>query len=256
MAIKAFVESLEGIDETLRGEYEQVEGGYRLSVEEVNGYALENVQGLKSALGKERAMVGDLQKKVTKYEKEYKDIDIDKYKEVVTKYDELLAFDPEKEADKVAKAKYDEKIKKLQKDWESKHGDEVGTREQRIQTLTNQLQSLMVDANASKLLAENGAGESIDLLMPHIKKQVRVVEREGKIDYEIVDNEGNPRVRSDGKNMTLEDLIPEFKTKWPNAFVAPVKSGGGTQASKTTTTKQSPMLSAAEKINAALSKGV
>ena len=54
MALKPFVGSEEEVPEALREHYSLDEdtGNYRLNVEQVDGWALENVSGLKSTLGK------------------------------------------------------------------------------------------------------------------------------------------------------------------------------------------------------------
>lgn len=231
MALTAFVETLEGIPEHLHEEYGQVEGGYKLNVVGAGGYELENIAGLKNALSSERKLTGDLQKKVTKFEKEYKDIDISQYAEMKSKYDEFMAFDPETEADKLAKSKYDTKLKNQQKEWQTKFDEEVNGRETRISNLTGQLQNLMIHSTAVKALAENGAGDSVELLLPHVLKSTKLVEKDGSLTVEIVNSDGTPRVRSDGKNMTIDDLIPEFKQKWPSAFSADVKGGSGAPSS-------------------------
>jgi hypothetical protein len=232
MSLVAVVEDIESVDESVRGFYVEDNGVFRLDVEPVNGFALENVDGLKSALTKERGAVKDLTKKVTKYEKDFEGIDLEEYQTVKTKYEEWSKIDPVAKADELAEEKAKEKISKKQKEWQKQFETEVNGRESRIQELTKQLHGVMINGAAVKALADNGAGDSIDLLLPHVLKSTRLAEDNGKVIVEVVDEDGNPRVRSDGRNMTIDDLIPEMKTKWPNAFVAKVKSGGGSQPSK------------------------
>jgi hypothetical protein len=233
--LEAFVESLDNVPEAVQSEYKQVEGGYQLDVKEVKGYALENIEGLRSALGKERNSNSTLTKELNKIKKEFDGIDPmelvgvkAQLDDVQQKYDELLSIDPESKSDEIAAQKVKDKMTKAQKDWEKQYNKEVGTRDEKITTLTSQLQNLMIHSTAVKALAENGAGDSVDLLLPHVLKNTKLVENDGKMEVHVVDSEGNPRVRSDGRNMSIEDLMPEFKDKWPNAFNANVKSGGGT----------------------------
>ena len=262
MALKAFVESIDSIDESLRGEYDEVEGGFRLSVEEVKGYALENVEGLRSALGKERTAVKDLTKKVSRFEKEFEGIDLDDLKgaktslaEIQEKYEQLAAIDPAKESDKLADEKVKDKLARKQAEWKKQFDVEVGTRDDKLKSLNSQLHELMVNSQAVKVLAENGAAESVDLLLPHVLKNVRLSTEGGKAVVEVVDSEGNPRVRSDGRNMELVDLVPELKTKWPNAFTADVRSGSGIRPDgQARRVVQTPVMSANEKIVTGLSK--
>jgi hypothetical protein len=89
----------------------------------------------------------------------------------------------------------------------------------------------MFKSKAIGLLAENGAADSMEVLLPYMERTIKPAEDNGRIRYEVVDNEGNPRIRSDGKNMEIADLIPELKTKMPHLFTAKVKGGGGSQSS-------------------------
>src|SRR4051794_27617528 len=51
MALKAIVETIDSVPEAVRGLYKEAEGKFILDVESVEGYALEDVSGLKSTLG-------------------------------------------------------------------------------------------------------------------------------------------------------------------------------------------------------------
>lgn len=235
MALDAFVENLDNVPEALRGEYKEIDGGYQLDVTTTNGFALENVEGLKSALGKERNNVSSLNKELNKIKKEFDGIDPveligtkAQLEDLQKKYDELSAIDPAKEADALADKKAADLLAKKQKEWEKQYNKEIGSRDERLNGLTSQLHEVMVKSVAVQALAENGAGDSVDLLLPHVLKNVKLSENEGKVEVHVIDSEGNPRVKGDGKNMTITDLMPEFKEKWPNAFNAKVKPGGGT----------------------------
>ena len=238
MALDAFVENLENVPEALHGEYKEVEGGYQLDVAAVNGFALENVEGLKGALGKERNNVSSLNKELNKLKKEFDGVDPTELigvkaqlEDLQKQYDELSSIDPAKEADKLADEKVKTTLTKKQKEWQKEYEKEVGSRDERINGLTSQLHKVMVESVAVQALAENGAGDSVDLLLPHVLKNVKLSEEDGKVSVNVIDSEGNPRVKGDGNNMTITDLMPEFKEKWPNAFSAKVKSGGGTPPS-------------------------
>lgn len=53
MGLKAVLDTLDGVDESLKGFYQQADGKFRLDIE--GGYKLPSeVEGLTSALGKER----------------------------------------------------------------------------------------------------------------------------------------------------------------------------------------------------------
>lgn len=254
MPIDVYVTDIESVDENLRGFYkENNEGeGYILDANPINGYAVENVENLKSALGKERTERKSFEKKYNKLSEQFKDVDLEElqsdlssYKE---KYEKLSTIDPESEAAKLAEEKIkaaEEKIsKKLeqkQKEWQKLHDTEVGSREDKIKNLTSQLKNLMVDNVATNALVEAGiVQEHLELILPKVTGAMRLVESEnGELTPEIIDAEGSARVRSDGQNMTVKDLIPELQDRWPSSFATDSKGGGGMEGSRQNAGKRS-----------------
>lgn len=251
MPIKTYVDNIDSVDENLRDFYKPLDEseGYVLDAEPVNGYAVENVEGLRSALGKERTEKKNFEKKYNSLSKQFEGIDLDEiesikaeYEKLKKKYDRVSKIDPESEASKLAEEKvkeFEEKHSKTltakQKEWQKLHEKEVGTRDQKIGVLEGQLKKLMIDNVATNALVEAKAlPDHIELLMPKVTGAMRLSESDdGKLSVEVVDSEGNPRVRSDGKNMTINDLIPELQNKWPSAFGAKGKSGGGSRSTDT-----------------------
>lgn len=228
MAIKAIVEKLEDVPESLREHYapgaaaDGTEGKFVLKVESVGGFALENVDGLKSALGKERTQREKLEKDVVKY----KDIDPDKAREALAKLAELGTLDPAKEADKIANTKFEAAKAQLLE----KHGAELTQRDQRIGQLHKTVETLLVDAAATSALAE--AKGSVELLLPHVRAHTRVKEVDGKFSVEVVDKDGNGRI-ADGKGtpMDIGGLVAEMKKSdtFGRAFEGTGHSGSGAQ---------------------------
>lgn len=249
MPISVYVENIETVDENLRDFYKPLDsgGGYILNAEPSNGYAIENVEGLKSALGKERTEKKDYEKKYTALSKQFEGVDLEdltkaktEFESLQKKYEELSKLDPESEAAKLAEAKIKEiedksntKLTAKQKEWQKLHEQEVGSRDTQISNLTSQLKGLMIDNTATNALAEAGiVPEHLELILPKVTGAMRLEEEDGKLTPVVVDAEGNPRVRSDGQNMTIADLIPEFQAKWPSSFTVQSKSGGGMKPSK------------------------
>ena len=73
-------EAYEGLNEAIRAEYkESTDGKYMLDVAAVDGYALDDIKGLKSALAKERQNVTEWKSKAERYG----DLDPDKAKEAL-----------------------------------------------------------------------------------------------------------------------------------------------------------------------------
>lgn len=67
MGLKAVLDTLDGVDESLKGFYQQVDGKFRLDID--GGYKLPSeIEGLTSALGKERQRADELAKTVKAFD--------------------------------------------------------------------------------------------------------------------------------------------------------------------------------------------
>jgi len=269
MPISTYVENIETVDENLRDFYKPLESGegYILNAEPSNGYAIENVDGLKTALGRERTDRKEFEKKYNSLSKQFEGVDLEsltktqtEFEKLQKQYEELSKLDPESEAAKIAEAKIKEieeksstKLTKQQKEWQKLHETEVGSRDTQISNLTSQLKNLMVDNTATNALAEAGiVPEHLELILPKVTGAMRLEEDDGKLVPVVVDAEGHPRVRSDGQNMTIADLIPEFQAKWPSSFTVQAKKGGGMQPSKPAGGPKPAEMSSRDKIGAGL----
>lgn len=221
MALKAILPSLDGIPEALHEHYTQSDDGrFVLSVTEVDGFVLENVTNLKSALGKERTEREKLEKQVVKF----KDIDPDKARDALAKLDELTQIDPAKEADKIANTKFEAAKAQLLE----KHTGEITSRDERIGHLTKTVESLMIDQVATAALAE--AKGSVDLLLPHVRAHTRVKEVDGRFAVEVIDKDGNVKIaNAKGDPMDIKGLVAEMKASdtFSRAFEASGNTGSG-----------------------------
>lgn len=220
MAIRAILPSLDQAPEALREHYTEREGKFVLNVEAVDGYALEDVTGLKSALGAERTKREQLERDVVKY----KDIDPDKARSALAKLAELGDLDPTKEADKIANTRFEAAKSQLLE----KHQAEVGQRDERIGMLTSTLDDLLRRQRATAALA--AAKGNVDLLLPHVLSATRTVEKDGKFAVEVIDGAGNIRI-GDGKGtpMDLDALVSEMRSSptFKAAFEGEGHGGGG-----------------------------
>ncbi|GKX54094.1 hypothetical protein SOASR030_02060 [Leminorella grimontii] len=119
----------------------------------------------------------------------------------------------EEEAKKAAEEQARKKgdIEALEKSWQEK----LSTREQellgQVQEKDKLLNTLLVD-NVAQSIATKLAGDSAEILLPHIKG--RLIVEDGKT--RVIDASGNPSAA------TLEDLEKEFKN---NKLFAPVVIG-------------------------------
>lgn len=223
MAIKAIIEKLEDVPEALREHYTEKDGKFLLGVEPVGGFALEDVTGLKSALGAERTQRERLEKDVIKF----KDLDPDRARAALTELEELKKIDPANEADKIANTKFEAAKAQLI----DKHTQDLAARDQRIGKLTGAVAELMIDAVATAGLAE--AKGAVELLLPHVRAHTRVKETDdGKFVVEVIDKDGNARIGdSKGSPMGIKDLIAEMRKSdtYARAFEGDGHSGGGAE---------------------------
>lgn len=223
MALKAILDTLDDAPEAVRSEYEERDGKFYLSVEPVGGYALEDVTGLKTALGKERTTREQLEKSVVKF----KDLDPERARAALAELEELKRLDPNAEADKIANTKFEAAKAQLLE----KHGQEIGQRDERIGKLTGSVDKLVRRSAAVQAIAE--AKGSVELLLPHVLANTRVKESDdGEFTVEIIDKAGNVRIgNSKGEPMTLTGLLAEMRETeaFGRAFDGEGQSGSGKQ---------------------------
>jgi hypothetical protein len=227
MAVKAIIDKLEDAPEALREHYvagtadNGADGKFILGVEAVSGFALENVEGLKSALGKERTTRERLERDVVKF----KDLDPDKARAALTELEELKKLDPNKEADKIANSKFEAAKAQLLE----QHTKEVEAKDARIAKLTGAVDGLTRKQQATVALAE--AKGSVELLLPHVLAHTRVKETEaGDFVVEVVDAAGNARIAdAKGSPMDIKGLVAEMRQSetFARAFDGDGHSGSG-----------------------------
>lgn len=218
--LEPFVDSLDAAPEALRDAYVERDGKFFLNVASKDGFALEDVSGLKTALGKERTTREALEKQVIKF----KDLDPDKAREALAKLDELAQIDPAKEADKIANTKFEAAKAQLLE----KHTGEITTRDERISHLTRTVEGLLIDNAATAAIAE--AKGSVDLLLPHVRAHTRVKETDGKFTVEVIDKDGNVKIAdAKGAPQDIKGLIAEMKASeiFGRAFEASGNTGSG-----------------------------
>ena len=222
MALKAVIDSADAIPQGMADYYTEKDGKFVLAVEPVGGYALEDITGLKNALGTERTRAETLERTVAKF----KDLDPDKARTALAELEELKKLDPTAEADKIANAKFEAAKAQLLE----KHGDEINTRDERVNALLGSVDRLVRQSAAVKAIAD--ARGSVDLLLPHVLGHTRVVEKDGDFVVEVVDRAGNVRIgNSKGDPMDLAGLLAEMRASevFGRAFDGDGQSGSGKQ---------------------------
>jgi hypothetical protein len=226
MALKAVVEKLDDAPEAVRSFYQEKDGKFVLGVEEAGGFSLEDVSGLKSALHKERGSREQFEREVGRF----KDIDPDKAREALAKFEEFSKLDPAKEADKIAETK----LEAIKAQLVGAHDTEIKTREERIQRLSGAVDNLTRQQQATAAIAE--AKGSVELLLPHVLAHTRVKEGDdGSFRVEVVDAQGNTRINNQADPITVKDLVAEMRANetFARAFDGDGHSGSGKQPDKT-----------------------
>lgn len=229
--LKAVYETTDEIPENLREYYAESDaGGYILSVSDESGYALENVQGLKSTLGK-------LKDRATKAEEGLK-----QYSAIGRSPQELAEALQQLESLRITQGEESEAISRMKAELDNVKRSARENIEQAtapIQSLADarmeQIKDLLIDSQLQNAIIE--AGGNPRLLMPILKNEVRArTDEDGKVIVEIVDTDGTPRVKGkDLAPMGFSDLVAERRND-PDlavAFKANGHSGGGTTPDST-----------------------
>lgn len=214
MAIKAIVAKLEDAPENIRSLYragtaeEGAEDKFVLDVEPADGFNLENVEGLKTALSSERTEHGKTKAKV----KAFEGLDPVKAKEAIAKIEELGTLDPKKDVDRLVEEKVQAQLTQVNE----RHTTELEARDKKIKGRDALLRRALVhDAALKAIMAEKG---DPDLLLPHVLPSIQLDmeedEETGEVrpKIKVVDAAGNVRIGdSQGNPMKIDQLVGELK---------------------------------------------
>jgi hypothetical protein len=209
----------EALDDATREHYSEIEDGkYLLNVDPVDGFALENVEGLKSSLSKERGNSRDVALKL----KSFEGLDADEARTAIEKASEMDSWTPQ---DKVA-----EQIARREKQLVAKYDKETKELGESNAHLQGQLEKHLVEASAVSALTKHKG--SIELLLPHVKSSTRV-ERDGSGNFvaRVVDRDGHPRISmktGSQEPMSIDELVEGMKS---NDTFAPAFAGSGATGS-------------------------
>ena len=234
-AIPFVADSLEAIPEAQRGLYKPDGDKFRL---DLDGY--EDPAGLKSALDKERKAAKD----AVAMAKAWKELG-----KTPEEIQELLAAQAQAERDKLVKGGEWDKLKGQMTE---QHQAELAKREEAVKGMRDQLEKHLVDAAGVAAIA--AADGSAELLLPHVKSRVKVIEENGEFAVRVVDAAGNPRVNGKGEFLSMSDLVGEMRQSeiFAPCFKAPNASGGGAQHSNSSARGQDlSKLPPRERMNAA-----
>jgi hypothetical protein len=238
MALKAVVESLDGLSDEIKALYKEAgDGKFFLQVQPAEGYGLEDVTKLKSTIQALRKNNNDARKAIAPFTVdgstpkgerpgEWELLSGDDVREGLRIQGEMENWDPEKKAD--------EKFGSLKRQLEEKHAKEINGREAKIKSMLRQLEKTMIDAAAIKAISEKTKiPGAVELLLPHVRNQARLREVDGKFRVGVldpIDPDGafRPTLKEGTGDMSISELVDEMSA---NPTYAAVFSGTGAAGS-------------------------
>jgi len=248
--LKTRVESLDAVPENYRGAYAEVEGGgaFELSTEAVGSFELVDTGNLKSALVKESGTVESLEKALAPFKRfEESGIGVDDALKAVERIAEWDKGNIDNEAEVVRRI--DSVKQQMVAEHEAEKSGLVSTNEK----LSSKLRTLLIDNEAIKAIeARKG---NVELLLPHVRQRVKVIEKDGDFGVQVLLESGEPAIDGAGNGIGIDALIKGFEEKYPMAFKGAASSGGGAPGAgapgagggKTKTRAEFDALSPAEK---------
>lgn len=199
MPLKYQLDTLEGVDDTVRALYTEKDGKFVLGIEGLPQQ--EDVSGLKS---KVEELLGE--KKAA--EKARKDAE------------EQARLEREEAARKSGN------VEELEKSWSEKYNRREaelnGTLEQERAALSGQIRDLTVGRTATDIASALAIPGSAEALLPHIERRLSVEQRDGKPVVVVLDKQGKLSASS------LDELKAEFANNTAFApLIAGSKASGG-----------------------------
>lgn len=188
------VQSLDAVPDTFRPLYEEREGKYVLN--DLIKRKVSDTNGLKSAYERTK-------EEARKYQKQARALEeLGKTPEEIRELLDRAAQHEQAEAER--KGEWD----KLRQQMVDKHTKQLESVDNEKKALRQTLERYLVEAEATRLLAE--AKGNATVLLPHVKNQTRVVEENGEYHVRVVDAKGDPRVDASGNYLTIKDLVTEM----------------------------------------------
>jgi len=231
MALKAILDTVDGLAEAIAAEYTEKDGKFYLDVTPVSGFSLEDVSGLKTSLQAERKKVTDQQAAFKKYD----GLDADAARAAIARVEEIgdgEITDKQQKALEVKEAQLQERFDTARKQLTDQHEATSTEHTAKISNLTKQLSASMIKSAAVAAITE--AGGSVELLTPIIEGKVKLKEADdGTFQVEVMDETGLARLSPKGGTSTLMsigELVGELKEneRYGMAFKATDVNGGGT----------------------------
>jgi len=227
MALKGGYETVEQIPEGIREHYAKAaDGKFRPVIEGGDGWAFEDVTGLRKALGSERSE----REKLAALAKQYDGLDPAAAREAMEKAAQMANWTPEQ--------KVREQIEAREKAVAEKLGKETAAERARREKVEKALERALIDGQAALAVQRHkGVPGAAQALLPHLRGRVRLVEQsDGSFGVRVLDEHGNPALTTrSGKtgDMDMDELVETFKGNdvFGRFFEGSGASGGGAQGS-------------------------
>lgn len=218
MALKAIIDSIDGLPEDVAKEYTQTEDGqYRLDVEPTGGLELHAPGKLKKALEQERHNAA----KAAERAKKFDGLDPSEVREALKKVEEMADWLP---ADKI-----DASVKERERQLIAKHKEEMEKAKAESSSLTKELERHLIRGRATAAISK--AKGTPELLLPIVSSRMKMQRKDdGKFFVEVVDEDGVGRVGdANGSPMTVEQLVDDLRKdeRYARAFDGDNASGAG-----------------------------
>ena len=187
MALDAIVSTIEDLGDDIKKEYipgspekNQDPEKFYLDVTPSDGWALEDVVGLKTVLGEVKSDRTKLRERLSTFG----DLDVEEAQAAI-KFHQKYKDNPPKNKEITAQ------VEQL----EAKHKNERNEDANRIKSLTSKVHELLIVTAAREALAKHELQKGGDkLLMPHIEKMCRIDEESGNFVARVLDEKGQPRI--------------------------------------------------------------
>jgi hypothetical protein len=236
--LKALIDqtAFDALDDAAKGLYaKQEDGTHLLQVEAVNGFGLENTDGLRSALSAVRTEKATLASEIKDSATKFGDLDPEAARAAIAKVADMANWDPEQRLAE-ARTQMEEQLTSAfatdKAALETKFTTELDAANSMTATVRDQLTAEMITARGT--LAATKEGGDPFFLLPHIERQTRMhAGDDGQYSVEVIDSLGNARISTKSgavTPMTHSELIGEMKAnpQFAPAFGVTPPSGGGT----------------------------
>lgn len=237
MALKALLDSLDGLSESDQAHYSKVTEGnaagkFRLGVDSVDGLALGHIDGMRTTLEDRKA----------KHEKASKQLD--GYRDADGNLIDPKSFTDLKAKLESMKGMVDkDKVETIVKDRIVEHQKKFDTQIEKLNTSlatkNKQLSNVVVKGAAIAAIVRAGIeAKQVDLLLPHVEQQLGYDDKGDTPKAFVIGANGNPRISmipGSGHEdlMQPEELLAEMKDNptFAPAFPGSGKSGTGAPSS-------------------------